>query len=289
MAAASPELVRLDREGAVATLTIDHPPVNVLSAPVLDRIVARLEELRADPSVRAVVLASAAEKAFAAGADIKEMAGLGPSGARVHGERGQATTVAIEQLPMPVIAAVHGSCLGGGCEIALACDLVVASPDAKFGQPEVNLGVMPGWGGTQRLPRRVGASQARYWIYTGRPVSAEEAMRQGWVLRVVARDRLLAEAQAIAAEIAGKAADAIAAAKYCVQFAVDRGIVPGLTFELRHWEALFATADQKEGMRAFLEKRAYSPAPRDPASSIASVAGRTPPPKADAAGGKRKN
>jgi enoyl-CoA hydratase/carnithine racemase len=274
--------------GAVAVLTIDHPPVNVLSADVLDALVARLDELRADGAVRAVVLASAAEKAFAAGANIREMAPMGPSEAHRHGGKGQATTVAIERLPMPVVAAVHGSCLGGGCEIALACDFVIASPDAKFGQPEVNLGVMPGWGGTQRLARRVGAAQARYWIFTGRAASAEEACAQGWVLRVVPRDLLLAEAVGLATELAAKSADALAAAKYSVQLAVDRGLGAGLAYELRLWEALFATADQKAGMSAFLAKAPWTPSPRDPASSILSLAERGAAAGTPDASGKRK-
>ncbi len=146
---------------------------------MLDDLVERLAEVRADATLRVVVLCGAAEKAFAAGANIREMAPMGPDQAHGHGGQGQAATVAIEHLPLPVIAAVHGSCLGGGCEIALACDFVVASDDAKFGQPEVNLGVMPGWGGTQRLPRRVGATQARVWVFTGRPFSAEEAPGPG--------------------------------------------------------------------------------------------------------------
>src|SRR5580700_2727650 len=186
----SSPLVRLERRGPVALLTLDHPPVNVLSAPVLDALIERLAEVGADASLRVVVLSGAAEKAFAAGANIREMAPMGPGEAHGHGGKGQAATVAIERLPLPVIAAVHGSCLGGGCELALACDFVLASEDAKFGQPEVNLGVMPGWGGTQRLARRVGAAQARYWIFTGRAVSATEARDQGWVLRAVPRDRL---------------------------------------------------------------------------------------------------
>jgi enoyl-CoA hydratase len=286
MSETPPPLVRLERRGPVALLTLDAPPVNVLSAPVLDALVRRLEEVRADGSVRAVVLASASPKAFAAGANIREMAPLGPAEARAHGARGQGATTAIERLPVPVIAAVNGVCLGGGCEIVLACDFIFASPDATFGQPEVNLGVMPGWGGTQRLPRRVGTAQARYWIYTGRSVTAVEALEQGVVLRVVPREALLDQALALAQELAGKPADALAAAKYSVQFAVDRGLTIGLAYELRRWEALFATADQKEGMRAFLEKREWTPAARDPSSPTAAVGGADPHPSAS---GRRKS
>jgi enoyl-CoA hydratase/carnithine racemase len=285
---ASP-LVRLERRGAVALLTIDHPPVNVLSAAVLDALVARFEEVGRDPGYRAVVLAGAAEKAFAAGANIREMAPMGPAEAHVHGGKGQGATVAIERIPLPVIAAVHGSCLGGGCELALACDFVIASEDAKFGQPEVNLGVMPGWGGTQRLPRRVGVANARYWIFTGRPVSAAEARDQGWVLRVVPKERLLPEALELATELSGKSSDALAAAKFSLQLAVDRGLSEGLAYELRLWEALFATADQKEGMRAFLEKRSWAPTERNPGSAIPVVAGAERVPTARSGSGKGKN
>ncbi|MCI4326115.1 MAG: enoyl-CoA hydratase/isomerase family protein [Thermoplasmata archaeon] len=289
MSEPSSPLVRLERRGPVAVVTIDHPPVNVLSAAVLDALVERLGEAGADPQVRVVVLCGAAEKTFAAGANIREMAPMGPAEAHVHGGKGQGVTVAIERLPIPVIAAVHGSCLGGGCEIALACDFVIASDDATFGQPEVNLGVMPGWGGTQRLPRRVGAAQARYWIFTGRPVPAKEARDQGWVLRVVPRSHLLPEAMALAEELAGKSADALAAAKFSVQLAVDRGLSGGLAYELRLWESLFGTADQTAGMESFLAKRPWTPSARDPASPIPGIAGVGRADGVVSASGKRKN
>ncbi|EQD26908.1 3-hydroxybutyryl-CoA dehydratase [mine drainage metagenome] len=179
-------------------MTIDHPPVNVLGREVLDALVYRLDEAEADPEVRAVVLASASDRAFAAGANIREMAPMGPAEAHDHGERGQGTTLRIERLPLPVIAAVNGVCLGGGCEIALACDFIIASDDASFGQPEINLGVMPGWGGTRRLPRRIGPAAARRWIMTGRSVSAKEAHAQGLVDQIVPRTDLLSTALALA-------------------------------------------------------------------------------------------
>ncbi|HLM90661.1 MAG TPA: enoyl-CoA hydratase/isomerase family protein [Thermoplasmata archaeon] len=249
-------LVRSERHGRTLVLTLDRPPVNVLSRGVLDALMARLDEAELDPEVRVVVLASAAEKAFAAGADIKEMARMGPDEARVHGGRGQAVTRRIERLPLPVIAAVHGVCLGGGCEIALACDFVFASPEAQFGQPEINLGVTPGWGGSQRLPRRIGAARARRWIYTGRSVSAAEAQADGWVDRVVPRTDLLSAALAFADELAAKPPLALAAAKYEILRAVDPTIAEDLDYELGLWARLFGTRDQREGMQAFLEKRA---------------------------------
>jgi enoyl-CoA hydratase len=253
----------------VAVLTIDHPPVNVLSAAVLDALRAALSRAEADRGARVVVLAGAAERAFAAGANIKEMAPMGAAEAHVHGGRGQGVTTAIEALPLPVIAAVHGSCLGGGCEISLACDFIIASDDAKFGQPEINLGVMPGWGGTRRLPRRIGAARARAWILTGRPVSAQEAFDQGLVLQVVPRAELLPTAIALAEELATKPATALAAAKFALQQAIDPSIREGLDYELQLWSELFATPDQKEGMAAFLAKRSPRFEPRPDWAALA--------------------
>ncbi len=248
-------LVRSEHRGTSLVLTLDHPPVNVLSRGVLDALSARLDDAESDPGVRVVILASAAEKAFAAGADIREMAPMGPDEARVHGGRGQALTRRIERLPLPVIAAVHGVCFGGGCEVALACDFVFATPDAQFGQPEINLGVTPGWGGSQRLPRRIGAARARRWIYTGGSVTASDAQADGWVDRIVARADLLPTALAFAEELATKPPLALAAAKYEILRAADPTLDADLEFELDLWARLFGTRDQREGMRAFLEKR----------------------------------
>jgi len=249
------EFVHRERRDRTLLLTLDKPPVNVLSRPVLEELTVRLDEAEQDPEVRVVVLASAAAKAFAAGADIKEMAPLGAGEARVHGGRGQAVTRRIERLPLPVIAAVHGVCLGGGCEIALACDFIVASEDATFGQPEINLGVMPGWGGTRRLPRRIGLTRARRWILTGAPVPSSKAFAEGLVDSVVPRAELLPTALALARELAAKPPIALAAAKYALLEAADPRIEEGLAFELDLWSRLFGTEDQREGMRAFLEKR----------------------------------
>ena len=266
--AAAP-LVRYERDGPIALLTIDHPPVNVLSAGVLAALTDALDRAREDLGARVVVLAGAAERAFAAGANIREIAPMGPAEARLHGGRGQATTRAIERLPLPVIAAVHGSCLGGGCEIALACDFVIASEEAVFGQPEINLGVMPGWGGTRRLPRRIGTARARSWILTGRPVPAREALAQGLLHQVVPRGELLATAVALGRELAQKPATALAAAKYAILNAADPGLDDGLGYELALWAELFGTPDQKAGMAAFLEKRSMVSAPRVPWGTVA--------------------
>ncbi len=254
--ATAPEVVRAARIERTLVLTLDHPPVNVLSRTVLDALASRLAEAESDPEVRVVVIASAAEKAFAAGANIREMAPMGPREAHEHGRRGQGITRAIERLPLPVIAAVHGVALGGGCEIALACDFIVASTDAQFGQPEINLGIMPGWGGSRRLPRRIGAARASRWILTGRPVSAQEAADAGLVDRVVPRPELLPNALALASELAAKPPLALAAAKFALLNAIDPEIDTGLDYELDLWARLFGTLGQKEGMDAFLSKRA---------------------------------
>jgi len=248
-------LVRRERRGPTLLLTLDHPPVNVLSTPVVQALTEAFASADTDPEVRAVVLASAAEKAFGAGADVREMAELTPSAAREHAGRGQALTRTIEHLPLPVIAAIHGVCFGGGLEVALACDFLLASEDAQFGQPEINLGVMPGWGGTRRLPRRIGAALARRWILTGRTVSAREADVAGLVDRVVPRSELLPSALALAGELAEKPPVALATAKYALLYAIDPGIDDGLGYELDLWSRLFGTEGQRARMAAFLEKR----------------------------------
>ncbi len=265
------DVVRAARIDHALVVTLDNPPVNVLSRTVLDALSARLEEAESDPEVRVVVLASAAEKAFAAGANIREMAPMGPSEAFEHGTRGQNITRRIEHLPLPVIAAVHGVCFGGGCEIALACDFIIASADAQFGQPEINLGVMPGWGGTQRLPRRIGAARARRWILTGRPVTAEAAENAGLVDRVVPRSELIAASLSLAEELATKPPLALAAAKFALLHAIDPEMDRGLAYERGLWAQLFGTEGQKEGMRAFLTKERL--APRSRADWEASSAG----------------
>ncbi|MCI4349849.1 MAG: enoyl-CoA delta isomerase 1, partial [Thermoplasmata archaeon] len=237
----------------------------------LEALRERIAEVEHEPQARVLILASGAPKAFAAGADIREMAGLGPAEAAVHGARGQGVTVALEDLPLPVIAAVHGACLGGGCEIALACDFIVASDDARFGQPEIDLGIMPGWGGTQRLPRRIGAARAREWILTGRSVSAPDALAMGLVLRVVERTALLESARSLAHELATKSSTALAAAKRAMAPSIDRALASGLALELDLWKELFGTRDQREGLKAFLEKRPWTPAPRRDASALPST------------------
>lgn len=239
----------------MAVLTLNNPPVNVLEARVLNELGRQLDSATDDLGARVILLRSGIERAFAAGASIREMATMGPAEAERHGALGQSITRQIEGCPLPVIAAVQGVCVGGGSEVAEACDFVLASEDAVFGQPEINLGVMPGWGGTQRLPRRIGSRAARAWVLLGRNVDAHQAMAQGLVWKVVPRPELLPEAMALAQELAQKPALALAAAKYALNAAIDRGETKGLAYERRLWSRLFGTPGQREGMQAFLEKR----------------------------------
>jgi enoyl-CoA hydratase len=247
--------VRLERKGPVAVLTLNSPPLNILSADLLHDLSHQLAAAAADSKVRAILLTSGLDKGFAAGASIREMATMGSRQAERHGALGQSITLQIEACPLPVVAAVHGICVGGGSEIIEACDFVIASDDAKFGQPEINLGVMPGWGGTQRLPRRVGAQQARAWVMLGRSIDARSAFEHGLIWKLVPRAELMAEATRLASELAQKPPLALAAAKYALNAAIDREETRGLGFERRLWSQLFGTPDQREGMTAFLEKR----------------------------------
>ena len=249
----SDELVRVERDGRVAVALLNRPQqLNALSGELMDALVAALQELDRDPGVRAIVLGGD-ERAFAAGADVNELAagtaiGLYESG-RV--ERWDA----IRRLRTPLVAAVSGFCLGGGCELAMLCDLVVASETARFGQPEINLGVMPGAGGTQRLTRAVGKAVAMDMILTGRMLSAREALSFGLVARVVVREAWLEEARRVAAEIAARAPVAVRLAKEAVDQAFEMPLAAGIEHERRSFYLVRASEDAGEGLHAFLEKR----------------------------------
>jgi enoyl-CoA hydratase len=245
------------RTGAVVTVTIDRPEArNALDRPTLAAIVEAFEAIDHDTDVRCAILTGAGEKAFVAGADIKAMAELDRDGGRIFSAAAQAAADRIEGARVPVIAAVNGFALGGGCELALACDFIYASRTAQFGQPEVSLGVIPGIGGTQRLPRRVGQAMARELIFTGAIIDAAEALRIGLANAVVEPGELMARVRAVADQIAAKAPLAIAAAKQAVRDGGDLPQVAGMELERDLFARAFATHDQKEGMRAFIEKRA---------------------------------
>ncbi len=247
----------LARQGAIALVTINRPEArNALDGETLDAIGAAFAQAEADPEVRCAILAGAGDQAFAAGADIKAMADAEPNGADVLVGQAQRLADRLEASRLPVIAAVHGFALGGGLELALACDFIFAARGAKLGFPEVGLGVIPGMGGTQRLARRIGVPRARELIYRGALVDAEEAMRLGFVNAVLEPGALLPQARAVAAEITARAPLAVAAAKQALRRGVDAALDAGLSLERHLFASLFATQDQKEGMRAFIEKRA---------------------------------
>ncbi len=245
--------VRVD-DGAVTTVTIDRPEqLNALNVETLERLAEAVEATRDE--ARALVLTGAGEEAFAAGADISYMRDLSPVEAQAFAELGHRAADALESFPAPTVAAVNGYAFGGGCELAIACDLRVASERAVLGQTEVDLGIIPGWGGTQRLPRLVGDELARRMIYFGERVDAQDAREYGLVGEVVAHDELREYVAGLAAELAGKPRHAMAAAKEAL--ALERRGDPeaGLAFERRAWSGLFGSHDQREGMAAFVEKR----------------------------------
>jgi enoyl-CoA hydratase len=249
-------ILLVERNDAVATLTLNRPDkLNALNEELLKELSRAIDELSGGVA-RCAILTGAGEKAFAAGADIAAMKDLAPAEALRFAMLGHRVARAIEDAPFPVIAAVNGFALGGGCELALACDFIYASEKAKFGQPEVNLGVIPGFGGTQRLARRVGPARAREICMTGDPLGAEEALRIGLVNRVLPGEQLLPQALEAARKIASKAPLAIAAVRRAVLRGADAPLTTANELEATAFSALFGSADQKEGMGAFLEKRA---------------------------------
>jgi enoyl-CoA hydratase len=246
-------LVERQRELRTALVRLNRPKqLNALNAEVMDRLCAALEELDRDDDVRAIVV-TGSERAFAAGADIGEMASATPVEMLKGNRIGQWDRV--RRIGKPVIAAVSGWALGGGCELAMALDLIVAGESAKFGQPEINIGVIPGAGGTQRLTRAIGKSKAMEMILTGEPIDAREAERRGLVAKIVPDELLVEDAMALAAQIATKSPIALRLAKEAVNAAHEMSLTDALAHERRLFYLLFASEDQKEGMAAFMEKR----------------------------------
>jgi enoyl-CoA hydratase len=250
-------MIAVAREGAVAVLTIDRPEaMNALDVDTLSELRDRLVELREDDAVRVIVLTGAGDRAFAAGADIKYMSALSVEEAKEWGGLGHKVGQLLEIAPKASIAAINGFALGGGCELALACDLRYAATTAKLGQPEVNLGIFPGWGGTQRLARVCGIGVAKDLILTGRVVDADEALRIGLVNGVFEPSELLEKTLDVARTIAAKGPLAVAAAKVAVNHALQGDHVENLLAEAESFGELFSSHDAKEGMTAFVEKRA---------------------------------
>jgi enoyl-CoA hydratase len=247
------ETILVETRGHVGLITLNRPnALNALNAALIAELSSAIDAFEDDQRVRCLIL-TGSEKAFAAGADIKEMASLTFVDAFMRDYAEALDRVA--RTRKPVVAAVAGYCLGGGCELAMTCDIVIAADNARFGQPEITLGVMPGMGGTQRLTRAIGKAKAMDLILTGRMMEAAEAESSGLVARVVPAQNLLEEAMKAAEKIASFSLPAVMMAKESVNRALETSLAEGIRFERRLFHAMFATADQKEGMAAFIEKR----------------------------------
>ena len=250
------ETITLEREDPIGILRINRPHVlNALNKTVFLELNSLLDEIEKEVVPKVVILTGAGEKAFVAGTDIAEMERLSSFEARAFAAVAGMAIDKLANLNRPVIAAINGFALGGGCELAMACDLRIASEKAKLGQPEINLGIIPGSGGTQRLSRLVGPSRAKQMIFTGEIIDAQTALRMGLVDRVVSHDQLMEEVKKIALVIATKSKIALALAKSAIQRGLDMDLPTALNYEIECFAQCFASQDQKEGMKAFLEKR----------------------------------
>lgn len=250
------ETIKLEVKDSIAYLTIDQPKsLNALSSQVLKELSEVATEIAESEDAKIVIITGAGEKSFVAGANIKEMKELNAIEGRDFSDLGNSTFEKIANLPQPTIAAVNGYALGGGCELAISCDIRLASENAVFGQPEVGLGITPGFGGTQRLPRLIPTGIAKELIYTARNIKAQEALEIGLVNHVYTQDELLGEAEKLAGKILGNGQLAVQKSKKAIDVGLDSSLQRGLDMEREVFGALFATEDQKEGMSAFIEKR----------------------------------
>jgi len=250
------ETILVEQEGPIGILKLNRPQaLNALNSKVISELIAALEDIEKGVMPKVVILTGAGEKAFVAGTDIMEMEKLSSFEAREFANFVRQAIDKVAALNRPVIAAINGFALGGGCELAMACDIRIASERAKMGQPETGLGIIPGSGGTQRLPRLVGVSKAKQLVFTGELIDAKTALEIGLVDKVVPPDQLMEETKKIAGTIASKPRIALALAKSAINRGLDMVLQDGLSYEIECFAECFATKDQKEGMRAFLEKR----------------------------------
>ena len=248
--------ILIDREEHVAVLTINRPDkLNALNDDVIAEMRAAFDELENDPEVRVVIVTGAGDKAFVAGADIKELSTLNALQGVAKSERGQVLMFNIANMSKPVIMAINGFALGGGCELAMAGDIRIASEKAKLGQPEITLGIIPGYGGTQRLPRLVGKGRAFELLFTGKMIKAQEALQIGLVDKVVPHESLMDEVRSLAKAIASMAPIALGLIKKCVYYGLETDLKSGCAFESLQFGAVCTTDDMAEGTKAFLEKR----------------------------------
>lgn len=250
-------IYEVDMDDRVATCVFNRPKaLNALNTETMDELAHVISEFKGDNALKVLILTGAGERAFIAGADIKGMAGRSPIEARWLSERGSGILRNLETIGKPTIAAVNGFALGGGCEVAMACSIRLASVNAQFGQPEINLGIIPGYGGTQRLPRLVGTGRALEMLMTGEAISAGEAFRIGLVNRVCEPDALMDEARALARKLASKSRPAVQFILESVRGGLETGLDAGLALETEKFGLVNSTEDSQEGLRAFIEKRA---------------------------------
>ncbi len=250
------QTIELQVEGGIATITLNRPKaLNALNLAMVGELAQAVHQVRDDPTVRVVVITGSGEKAFAAGADITEFKQMSPMDAWSFNQQIQRLYLDIEGLAKPVIAAVNGYALGGGCELMMACDIVYASDQAKIGQPEINLGIIPGAGGTQRLPRLIGKQRAKELVLTGDIIGAQEAWNLGLLNKVLPPDQLMPEVKKLAEKLVAKGAVALKAAKAAIEEGYDIELDRGLANEGKLFALCFATEDKTEGVNAFLEKR----------------------------------
>jgi len=246
----------LNYQDRIAELTINRPKsLNALNSEVLSELAGAIDELESKNDVHALIITGAGEKAFVAGADISELAGLSPLGAKNFARAGHRVMKGFQELPIPVIAAVNGFALGGGLELALSCDFIYAAETARFGLPEITLGLIPGFGGTQRLARIIGKNMAKEMIFTGKMISATEAAHMGIVNKVLAPGELMQTVRELAAEIAKKGMVSLYAAKHAIDEGFDIDLATACNIEINDFALCFTTPDAAEGTRAFLEKR----------------------------------
>ena len=250
------ENIIYEAKDGIATITFNRPKaLNALNGALLGELSQALDEISADEDIRALVLTGAGDKSFVAGADITELATFNSLSAKVFAQEGHRIIRKLQQLPIVVIAAVNGFALGGGTEIAIACDFIYASENAKFGQPEINLGVIPGFGGTQRLPRLIGTNMAKELIFTGKMLSAAEALQVGLANKVVPQEQLMEDVMKTAGQIASKGKVSLREAKQAINRGMDVDLATGCGIEIDAFAISFASPDAKEGTTAFVEKR----------------------------------
>ncbi len=248
--------IKIEFDGPIATVILNRPEVlNALNSQLLSELGNALDELKQHRELKVCILTGAGDKAFVAGADIKELSLLDPFGAAAFSMKSELIKQKMDELNIPFIAAVKGFALGGGCELAMACDIIVATDDAKFGQPEINLGIIPGFGGTQRLTRLVGKSMAMEMVLTGDLISAQQAKDIGLVNRIIPREKFAEDVRVIAAKIASKSKTAIIMAKRAIDYGSETDLKTALEIERDAFAVLFSTEDHTEGLQAFIEKR----------------------------------